>query len=74
MVHDITGYDNWYHEIVNHHCISSNWTYVAIDCLNDGNITEAIIALNKSVLQNQKVMSMLREDYIERTRLEKGAL
>jgi len=70
MPHDITALDNWYHEIVNHLTIAANSERCALKDLKDGNIVEVKIELENSLEHCDKIMNMLREDYIERKRLE----
>jgi len=72
MPHDSTPLDNWYHEMVNHLAIAGNYTHIAIIDFERGEQgTETVIGLKKIVVHHNKLLAMLREDYIERKRLEK---
>jgi hypothetical protein len=68
MVHDITPLDNWHHEIGNELCIAANYVRIAIIELREGNTTECLLQLQKSLPHHEKMSFLLKEDYIERKR------
>jgi hypothetical protein len=68
MVHDITPLDNWHHEIGNELCIAANYVRSALRDLQEGNTTECLIALQKSLPHHEKISFLLKENYIERKR------
>lgn len=70
MPHDVTALDNWHHEIVNNVSLAANYNRCAIMFLEEGNVAESKVLLEKSLNYHSKIMSMLREDYIERKRME----
>jgi hypothetical protein len=72
MVHEDTPLDNWYHEMVNKLTVAANFTRIATCDLKKGeSVTEIVIMLEKATKSHEKMLCMLREDYIERKRLEK---